>query len=177
MLNATGHEGKTTRNPDDYTAAYILANKSAIASLGYDPSKHETDNKLGIFIEGFYNADNDTIKTKGTKTDFNPTLLTHEFIHRGLKKLHDAHPDDPVLKRIRGHARIDEAITRTLHHKLAGTKPAQSEVAHYELNQTFKRALDDIDVGKDVATIPDLIAYIEALAQKHIAQTKPGGPR
>ena len=176
-MYGSGHEGKINNGSDDYTAAYLLSNKSAIALLGYDPSKHKIDNKLGTFVEGFYNSDADTIQTKGTKADFNPTLLTHEFIHRGLKKLHDAHPDDPVLKRIRGHARIDEAITRTLHHKLAGTKPAQSEVAHYELNQTFKRDLDDIDVGKDVATIPDILDYIEALAQKHIARTKPGGPR
>jgi len=176
-MYGSGHEGKISKNIDGYTAAYLMATKSAIASLGFDPSKHETTNKLGPLIEGFYNTDKDAIQTKGTPENFNPTLLTHEFIHRGLKKLHDTYPDDPILKRIKGHARIDEAITRTLHHKLAGTKPSQNEASQYELNQTFKRNLDDIDVGKEVATIPDIIDYIERLAQKHVAKTKPGGPR
>lgn len=192
MLYGTGHEGAISKNEEDYTAAFILANRSAIASAGFDPRVHRVvpgltqDQRFGGSLAGLFSFVKDEVQTEGSdrpgKEYFNPTVLTHEFIHRGLNKIYKAFGDpekDPVIYMLSRDRELDEAVTRTLHHQLAGTKPTRWEVEKFDLKRRDV-TVPDPDNQENVkinGTVQDLIEYVEKKAQEYVAQSRPRGPR
>lgn len=76
---------------DSMTAAYVAAQRSPLAAIGFDPRRITTSPKTGnedllINIAGVYDPTHDQIWSSG-KYD---STLVHESLHRGMEKLRKA---------------------------------------------------------------------------------------
>lgn len=147
---------------DDYYAKGALAaNRSALATLGFDPSKTAVD--MGTPLEkaqvyGFHSPNSDTIYTNYKR----PSNIVHESIHRGIKKLRDS----PFWQKI--GASNNELVIR----RLMQTKMGDPEVGSPERNAAVSYFGD-----KNYPYRQKMIDDMEAAAALLIAKQRPRGPR
>jgi hypothetical protein len=184
-LYGTGFEGyvdKFNKKQDfadeNYNLGYLLANKSATMSIGYDPKIHDiNDNKVmnaddemggNGGLQGYYQPGinlpeitytdgtkgqavkkDEEVVTRGYKPrmDFNPTVLAHEFGHRGLQILKDAYPDNEDIAFVADDPERNEAFARYLHHKVTGTEPTEWEKQNWPslANKHWPSIVEDVE--------------------------------
>ena len=158
---------------DQVTQQYLAARRSAISTLGFDPSHMATgvgDGAKGDYtLGGMYVPSQDQVMTTGVY----PSTGVHEAFHRGIEVLRKAGmlpPPPPNAYGLNGvSAPGEEEITvRALMQKHLGmvekgrgnTGDAQVGAGTYQLNN-HKDQLD----------------ALEAAAANYLAKQRPGGPR
>ncbi len=149
---------------DYYARAALAANRSAIATLGYDPSRAavDTEMKKGN-IGGAYSPSKDAIYAGAE----DPSSIVHESIHRGLQKIRQ---DPEVKKEI---SRIpEEMIVRFLMAKVMGD-PEKEGGTIDKLERSNALRMMELPLVSHDKTVDS----IEKAAQNVIARQRPMGPR
>jgi hypothetical protein len=110
-----------------YMRAALAANRSPVASIGYDPTKFNVDPYSGpLSIGGMYTSNNDQGWSGVAPTD----NLVHESTHRGMELLRRAYPEE--VKKLK--LPPEEMVVRYLMQSKAGNP-------EWEAAETYKNAL------------------------------------
>lgn len=167
--------------------AVMASHRSGVAALGLDLRHTYTVPQIDSSgTEGMYLPKQDEILIEQGQAGSVPF---HEGIHRGLQKLGDLYPKqfnkivDQTVKKI-GHPIDGEILTRAWLQKVYGPIEKNEDIQKYG-QSTWDRAAREGGAGyrqitTAAAEMPQLSAMIDkldALAARHIAKTRPGGPR
>lgn len=162
---------------DAMTKAALVANRSPITSVGFDPSKMGLETSgAKTTLGGVYWPRRD-VAFATTSSNEN---IVHEATHRGLEKLRKSGALSEEEQKWLSNSDMEEYLIRYLMQKYAGIKPppkeenlskgeigkAQHRTAAYLFDETFRRG----DNQK-------MLAAIERKAQDFIAAQRPRGPR
>lgn len=163
-LNAPENKDLKERFKDTFFTARLAAGRSAIASLGFDPSKIRLDtNTDKLTIAGITNA---RTSTSWIGAAHPMSTIVHESIHRGLEELRRNQPEK--FEAIwRGSGVDDESIVRYIMHKTMGDTETD---APPEQRQKALRLFGSEENRQR-------LEQTEALAAKYIAEKRRGGPR
>ena len=149
---------------DDVTAAYLASRKSAIATLGFDPTHSVvgTGPKADYTIGGMYAPSKDTVLTTGN----DPSDLTHESFHRGLEVMRKAGVLPEEANKLG-----EESMVRAFMQRAAGMVERNGKG---EINDQQVEDGKFYNTNRDFSPILD---SIEAAAAAYRAKQTPGGPR
>lgn len=152
---------------DQLYLASIAANRSAIASLGFDPRRFVvTPPEKKFTAGGAYSPDSDNIWVNDQ--GHNNSTFVHESIHRGLEMMRRS----GVIGKNDLMADDEEILVRTMMIKMFGdVEMGRGEVGDKEINRA-KYNMDDKPTSRKWMAIVD---GIEKKAANYIAQK--GGPR
>lgn len=157
---------------DVYAKAALAAKRSALASLGFDPSKATMDvtrNPENVNILGAYSPSTDSIYSNARA----PSNLMHESIHRGITELKGS----PFWKKDFDRLGTDqESVVRWLMESKMGNPEAKidGDIAKEQRDAARKAFDPNLNTG---AHRTKILGDMEAAAAKYIAAKTPGGPR
>lgn len=143
----------------------LAANRSAIATLGFDPTKINLQTKMGpSTLGGFYVPDED--KTWVNVVRGNESAMVHESVHRGLKMLTERSDEaSKILDTL-----PEETVVRYLMYKTMGDpEGTQGNIDARQREQ-----------GKALEKQPDVInklKRLEEIAADLRKEQRPRGPR
>lgn len=165
-MNST--EGRVTKETQDALyRAYLAAQRSALASLGFDPRRMITTpaDKEGrsASVTGAYVPDNDKI---WTQAEYAPSNPVHESMHRGLNILRKHHGKDK--QDVIPNDYDEERIVRQM--MLHQYGPVEEE-RNPDAVANAKLRLDNFYEERK------RLDELERLASQLIAKKHPGGPR
>lgn len=147
-----------------YGRAALAANRSSIATLGYDPSRTVVDTEMGKSnFGGAYSPSKDAIYAVAS----DPSAIIHESIHRGLQKLRKNPEIKDEISKV-----PEEMIVRYLMAKLMGDPEKEGGSIDKQQRGDALHMIDKLGSGKD-----RIVKFLEEAAQRMIAKQKPGGPR
>lgn len=205
ILYGTGFEETAKKNEDDFTATWLLANKSALMSIGFDPTKLNINTTMEKLDAGEYDpatGEAGIVPSKPGTNRFNPTTAAHEFGHKGYDEIaHDKiagdvmgvnwsdrvlrDPDEPDYETERKYG-IKQNTPFSLNSTLIWWRTkappnAQETLVRYlhhkvEGSEPAPWELQEWPLLKDKEFI-EHINNLEAAAARYIAQKRPGGPR
>lgn len=157
-------EGRVT--PETQAAlyqAYLAAQRSALAKLGFDP-RHMITTPSGDYessVTGSYIPDNDTV---WTQAEYAPSNPVHESMHRGMDILRKEYRGDKNLPSNAGEERTVRQMMLNQYGPVEEERnPTAVRAARFDL-ENFR---DDMK----------RLQEIERMAARLIAQRHPAGPR
>lgn len=153
---------------DYYAKAALAANRSPLASLGFDPTRTAAD--LGrdprkVNISGMYLPEDDQMYANAQ----DPSSIVHESMHRGIQKLSESPYWKPEWE---GNTKglFNEYLVRKLMQEKAGDPEGGLGAVDAEQKG---RAVDLFKQTKHRKTLDDM----ESAAALLIAKQRPRGPR
>lgn len=163
---------------DSYAKAGLVANRSALVGLGYDPGQIKQYLGKKQTVAGAYGRNTDVIYAD--ENNYIGTM-THESIHRSInliKKTYAA--DTPEGKEIRyaiSQLPDEETTTRYLNYKFGGDVEStdSGEVGQQQRLQGINSFVGGD--GKEFTYRADALETLEKYAAKLMAKRRPGGPR
>jgi len=143
---------------DALAQAFLASNRSAVASLGFEPRRAAAITGVGdLNVNGSYSPRLDRM----VNFTNNPSTYTHEAAHRGLEKMRAAGlPVDQNLP-MSG----EETWVRHLMRSTMGD-PETGDIASEHRQK-----------GDPNGNLAKSLKLLEGLAAKEIARRRPGGPR
>ena len=169
---------------DYYAKAALAVENSALAKLGFDPSKTAADilkDPARVNIVGAYQPKNDQIYSNVGA----PSSIVHESIHRGIKKLQDS----PYWKKEFepfGHGSNEMLVRYLMQSKMGDPERVEDQAAAASIGTDTSEGLKQQDAAASMfnpsksslaKTRLDLINKMEEAAANYIADKHPGGPR
>lgn len=148
-----------------FTQAALAANRSAIATLGFDPTKINLQTKMGnATLGGFYSPKED--QTWMNVVPGNESAIVHESIHRGLEKLQNSSKEaKDILEKL-----PEERLVRYMMYKTMGDpEGGQGEV-------DARQRKEGVDYFSS-SERQKLVARLEELAAEQHKKNRPRGPR
>lgn len=150
--------------------AALAANRSPIASVGFDPSKVVVDSLIkNPSVGGYYRPNNDTMYSVLDPRD----AIVHEATHRGLQKLRDVNPE---AGRVMDKMPDEEYIVRWLMHSKAGDPEGKIEWADAEKKQR-QDAIDLFGQPNNWISNVENIKNLNSLEEMAIEHMKGRGKR
>lgn len=152
---------------DDLTRAHLAINRSALATLGYDPRHVAVDTlSRDTNIAGAYSPKNDGIFVVGDTMD----SLVHESIHRGIEKVRQQQPD-----LFKGWGVDEESVVR----QIMRTTMGNIEAGHGDLgDKQIGESKWYFDGSTNASGNLKRLQAIEDAAAEMIRRNRPrGGPR
>lgn len=161
---------------NDFTKAALVANRSPITLVGFDPAKTGLSPDKNMTIGGLYSRSKDVMYANKAG---GPDNIVHEATHRGLQKLRRAGILSKEENEWLGGAG-EEYLVRYLMQKYAGVKPPDKKVASADL-----KIGESQERGAQFMFFEGLLAKqnqryaegIERKAQDFIASQRPRGPK
>lgn len=147
-----------------FTQAALASNRSAIATLGFDPTKINLQAKQGpANLGGFYNPNNDKIWINVVPG--NESSVVHESIHRGLEMLSRQSPEaKDIIDKL-----PEEQVVRYMMYKTMGDPEGrQGEIDKKQRDQG--KALENSDIAAKVEQLELMVAELHK-------NNRPRGPR
>jgi hypothetical protein len=149
----------------------LAANRSPIATLGFEPAKAALQTKLGkANVAGAFSKDQDRIfvNVDGDREEA-PSTIVHESIHRGLEELRKKSPEARELMR---DLPREELLVRYIMAKTMGDpEHGTGDVA----DQQRKSALYEWDNNSFIYN--KAFKRLETIAAELHKDRRPGGPR
>jgi hypothetical protein len=158
---------------DDLTRAALAVNRSAVATLGYDPQRVAFDVKSGpTTVGGLYQAqgrDGKPLDSMWVNAAY-PYEVPHESMHRGLEKVRQDRPD-----LFKGWNVDEESLVRQIMRTTMGNpEKGSGGIADKQLDRARYLFEEDWNARDNQARL----AAIEAHAAEMIRRDRPrGGPR
>lgn len=149
--------------------AALAANRSAIASLGFDPDKINYQTKMPpLSVGGLYNPDSDKMWVNAFKENASPAV--HETIHRGFEKLREKSPE---AKKILDGMRIDEEY---LVRYMMATKMGDPEL-RIDHNVSMEQRAIAMEHFKKFPKLSKDLDRLEEIAAELRKEQRPRGPK
>jgi hypothetical protein len=172
---------KTRDVADALTQAHLAANRSPLASLGFDPRA------VGYYTSG----DNFTLggfydPVTGSMWATSPDAIVHESIHRGLRRMLDegllppdlkdfvANRDSPIFYELEGKRVLrsnEAAVRRTMDVLFNGVERGKGELGDKEI-ELAKEGYERTRTHWN-----EKLERLNDMAARIIARNRPGGPR
>lgn len=143
---------------DALAQGYLAANRSALASLGFDPrAMVSVLGEKDLNVNGTYDPERDMV----TNFAGRPSTYTHESIHRGLEELRKAGVNVDSKLPSAG----EEMFVRYL---------MRSRMGDNEIGDVAKQYRD---LGDSRGHLAAQMKDFENIAAREVARRRPGGPR
>lgn len=165
-LSYPANDGEKLSNTDAFAQAEIAKERSAIATLGYDPNK-VTAEHTRLNISGAYDKRSDRILWVDGEPGAEATLI-HESLHRGIEKLRQQSPE---AKKILA-AHDEEQLVRYV----MATKMGDPEAQPQWPTSTDQRN-EAVAWYKKYPHLVEEISKLEDIAANLHKDQRPRGPR
>lgn len=156
-----------------YKKAALATNRSALASLGFDPSKAALDFNMGphATIYGAYSPKTDEIYSNA----LHPSNIVHESIHRGMEHLKNS----PYWKSEFGYLDPEMVVRHLMKTKMGDpeTVVGADNPGQQQINEATKMFEGPEGMFQPGANRRRILADMETAASKYIAAKNPRGPR
>lgn len=171
-LTTPGNKGIQSDVNNLMMRAALAANRSPVASVGFDPSKVALDTvlpKMGDpIVGGVFNPKSDSMYSVAPEDS-----ITHEATHRGLAQLRKAYPE--AMGTLESSLPSNEEMTvRYLMKTHAGDPEATHGPVAQEQRETANRMYNDPFTGDQRQ---NALKQVEGLAALYNKEKNPRGPR